>query len=122
MIENKTHILKDAPYRVYLSLSTLKTSIYVLGLMAILFTLGTIFPQGADFRDYEGAGGKLLWLVKTFDLLDFFNSPLFLASAFVMFLNLAVCAYNRFYRIIERKTPATLRPNFTLAEIGRAHV
>lgn len=63
--------------------------------MCLLFLAGTIFPQGESVEDYVKAGGKYILLVRTFDLLDVFMSPLFIASTCILLVNLAVCLYDR---------------------------
>ena len=63
---------------VYSMLASIRTSLYLLGITAFFYTLGTIFPQGGDLGEYVEAGGRFVFLVKIFSLLDLFSSPLFL--------------------------------------------
>jgi len=89
-------------YRVFASL---KTSIFILSLMCVLFLIGTIFPQGEDIEEYIKAGGRYISLVKTLNLLDLFVSPLFLFVTALLIINLTVCLYDRlkiFLRIRRR--------------------
>ncbi len=87
----------------YWRLSSIWTSIYILGLMAVFFVIGTIFPQGGDFGDYIRAGGRFIDLVGIFDLLDFFSSPLFLILALLLLLNLIICSYERYAALLARR-------------------
>lgn len=95
----------------YKKLSSIYTSVYLLSLLAFLYVIGTIFPQGGDMKEYVEAGGKFVFFVKVFDLLDFFFSPLFLLIAFVLFLNLSVCTYERYLALFaQRVLPKTFEP------------
>ncbi|MBI5811039.1 MAG: cytochrome c biogenesis protein ResB [Deltaproteobacteria bacterium] len=111
--------LRDTPglgsvgARLYGTFSSLYTSIYLLGVTAFFYAVGTIIAQGVTMDEYLKAGGKYVFLVRAFSLLDIFSSPLFLIAALFLFLNLAVCVYDRF-------TPALLasaspRQDFTPA-------
>ncbi len=95
--------------RIYRKLSSLVTSVYILSLMALFYLIGTIFPQGENIDDYVKAGGKYIFLVRSFNLLDFFSSPLFLLLAVILFLNLAMCSYERYLSLF---TPAVFPPTF----------
>ncbi len=100
----------------YRKLSSLRTSVYVLGVLCIFYVIGTIFPQGGDINEYEKAGGRFLEAVRLFNLLDVFNTPWFLVPAFVLFLNVSVCTYDRFLRIRARRgaAPAAYSPDCTV--------
>lgn len=97
---------KGLAARAYSTLSSIKTSIYVLGLMALFFMAGTIFPQGESFDEYERAGGKFLFLVGALDLLEFFSSPLFLLISAIFALNLIICSYERYKSLFAGKPAA----------------
>ena len=96
----------------YRKLSSLRVSVYLLGLLSFLFIIGTIFPQGAGLPDYEKTGGRFLSGVKFFNLLDVFNTPWFLFPASVFFLNILICTYDRFSVIRKRRKsiPETFPP------------
>lgn len=79
----------------YKILSSLKTSVYILYTMSLIFLIGTIFPQGENIEDYIEAGGKYVPLVRALDFLDIFVSPLFLSVTAILIFNLAVCLYDR---------------------------
>ncbi|MBI5196153.1 MAG: cytochrome c biogenesis protein ResB [Nitrospirae bacterium] len=79
-------------YRLF---SSLKTSVYILAVMCLVFIIGTIFPQGRDIEDYIKAGGKYVSVVSAMDFLDVFVSPLFIFVAGMLLINLAVCLYDR---------------------------
>ena len=95
----------------YMKLSSIRTSIYVLCLMALSFMIGTVFPQGESFEEYEKAGGKFLFFVSAFDLLEFFSSPLFLLLAVVFSLNLVICVLERYKQLFAKRTfPKSFKP------------
>lgn len=100
----------------YRKLSSLRVSVYILGVLSFFYGIGTVFPQGAELKDYEEAGGKFLGAVKFFNLLDIFNTPWFLIPAFILFLNLLVCTYDRFFVIRTRKRniPETFTPTIEI--------
>jgi cytochrome c biogenesis protein ResB len=96
-------------------LSSIRTSIYILALMALFFSIGTIFPQGENIEEYEKAGGKFLFFVSAFDLLEFFSSPLFILLAIVFALNLIICVFERYKALFTRRTfPKSFEPAKTL--------
>lgn len=64
-------------------------------LMNFIFLVGTIFPQGENIDDYIEAGGKYVAIVRAFDFLDIFSSPLFMIATAVLILNLVICLYDR---------------------------
>jgi len=79
-------------YRIF---SSLKTSVVILSLMCLVFLIGTVFPQGEDIDKYIKAGGKYVAIVRVFDFLDIFVSPLFVFITIILLINLAVCLYDR---------------------------
>ena len=79
-------------YRIF---SSLKTSVYILCFMCLVFLIGTVFPQGEDIDKYIKAGGKYVAIVRVFDFLDIFVSPLFVFITIILLINLAVCLYDR---------------------------
>lgn len=102
--------------RCYKKLSSVRTSIYLLGLMALFYVVGTIFPQGEELGEYIKAGGKLVPLVRLLGLLDLFSSPLFVVLALIFLLNLIICSYER-YRSLKAKRvfPDTFEPTHSFA-------
>jgi cytochrome c biogenesis protein ResB len=102
---------KGLPGRAYQKLSSIKTSIYILGLMALFFMIGTVFPQGESFEEYEKAGGKFIFFVSALDLLEFFSSPLFIILAIVFAMNLIICVLERYKALFARRTfPKSFEP------------
>jgi cytochrome c biogenesis protein ResB len=89
----------------YKTFSSLKTSVYALAFLSLIFLIGTIFPQGENIEDYIKAGGKYITVVRALDFLDIFMSPIFLIAVAVLVVNLAVCLYDRFkvFTRIKRK-------------------
>jgi len=79
-------------YRLF---SSLKTSVFILAFMGLIFLIGTIFPQGNDIDDYMKAGGRYVALVRVMGFLDIFMSPLFIFTTGILLMNLAVCLYDR---------------------------
>jgi len=79
----------------YKFFSSLRTSVYIFGLLCVLFLIGTVFPQGGDLDTYIEAGGRFVPVVRALDFLDLFMSPLFLAVTCLLAVNLAVCLYDR---------------------------
>ncbi len=79
-------------YRIF---SSLKTSVVILSIMCLIFLIGTIFPQGKDINEYIKAGGKYITVVRAFDFLDIFMSPLFIFITGILLINLALCLYDR---------------------------
>ncbi len=111
--------------RIQSLLSSLKTSIWVLSGMTVLYVLGTIFPQGAELQEYAEAGGRYLFLVRALGLLDLFTSPLFLALSGLLCLNLLVCILERFRRMRKRRELISREAFFrspNLLEIGGKEV
>jgi hypothetical protein len=96
--------------RAYSRLASISTSLYLLGITAFFYTLGTIFPQGGDLGEYAEAGGSFVFFVKIFSLLELFSSPLFLIAAFLLFLNLLVCVYDRYFAL---RTPEPMPDDFS---------
>ncbi|MBI5827825.1 MAG: cytochrome c biogenesis protein ResB [Deltaproteobacteria bacterium] len=106
--------LKRFPQWSLKTLSSLMTSVYILGALALLYMVGTIFPQGGDIGEYAKAGGKYVSFVRFFDLLDFFSSPVFLLSALLLLLNLVVCTYKRYGPLFAKRVfPNTFDPTHT---------
>ncbi len=90
----------------YTKLTSLRTSIYILALMSFFYLLGTIFPQGGKIEDYIEAGGRYVWAVRVFDLLELFTSPVFIIASILLLLNLTLCTYDRLKGLIYgKKTP-----------------
>ncbi len=89
----------------YKFFSSLRTSVYIIIVMSLIFLAGTIFPQGEKIEDYIKAGGKYVSFVRALDFLDIFMSPLFIISTVFLIVNLSVCLYDRLkiYLKIKRK-------------------
>lgn len=101
--------------RIYRKLSSTRTSVYILLLTALCYLVGTIFPQGADLDAYKEAGGGFVLLVRVFDLLGFFTSPLFLVLVAVLFANLVICTWERWKALrVPARMPSTHEPTHTL--------
>ncbi|HXI10373.1 MAG TPA: hypothetical protein VNK06_06160, partial [Thermodesulfobacteriota bacterium] len=67
-----------ALWRAYTLFASTTTAVVILGIMALFYVAGTVFPQGATLTEYENAGGGLDFLVTNFDLLGLFTTPVFL--------------------------------------------
>ncbi|MBI3756043.1 MAG: cytochrome c biogenesis protein ResB [Deltaproteobacteria bacterium] len=92
--------------KLYRRFASLKTSCVFLGILVGFYILGTIFPQGASFDEYATLSlGRWMSFVIFFDLLNIFNTPGFLIIAFLLFINLTICAIERFFMLwSQRKT------------------
>ncbi|MFQ5736494.1 MAG: cytochrome c biogenesis protein ResB [Thermodesulfobacteriota bacterium] len=89
---------KEGPGRyLYRKLASIRTAIYILSVLALFFMVGTVFPQGGRLEEYIADGGALPGLVSFLRFLKSFSSPVFLATALILFVNLAVCTYDRFF-------------------------
>jgi len=98
----------------YKRFSSLKTSILFLGLLSIIYLAGTIFPQGGRLEDYIGEGGRFVFLVRSFNLLDIFTTPVFLTLALLLFINLTVCGYERLLLLLtQRRGMPEVKEGFT---------
>lgn len=94
--------LKGLSGWLYKKLSSIKTSEYILGATAFFYIIGTIFPQGGNLDEYIKAGGKYVFFVRVFGLLELFSSPLFLIAAILLFANLVICTYERYPTLFRR--------------------
>ncbi|MBI5327978.1 MAG: cytochrome c biogenesis protein ResB [Deltaproteobacteria bacterium] len=99
--------------KLYRNLASLKTSCILLCILACFYIIGTIFPQGAQFNDYIKSGGGFITFVIFFDLLNIFNTPAFLIIALVLFINLAICTFERFLTLWSRSKAAAADWQFT---------
>ncbi len=88
----------------YRKFSSLKTSCIFLGILILFYILGTIFPQGEKLDNYINAGGGFVSFVIFFDLLSIFNTPGFLITALLLFVNLSICTLERFLILYKKKT------------------
>jgi hypothetical protein len=88
----------------YKKFASIKTSVWLLGILCLFFLIGTIFPQG---KSYAPEGGTLLWVFKFVDVLNIFSAPLFLFAAALLFINQMVCSYERL-RLLLRKASSSI--------------
>ncbi|GAB4353060.1 MAG: cytochrome c biogenesis protein ResB [Candidatus Abyssubacteria bacterium] len=104
---NSTERRRSSLYRPMVSI---KTSLVFLGIFALLFFIGTIFPQSSDpdrLERYRAAGGKLVEVVGALDLLNIFHTWYFAALSGLFTLHLLLCS-------IERLGALRKRPKFAL--------
>lgn len=102
--------------RAYRLFASIETSVCILGLMAVCYLIGTVLPQGADLSEYAREGGRLVFLVSLFDLLDFFSSPVFLFLALLLLLNLVTCTYERYPSVFTKDAcPREFEPLHSIA-------
>lgn len=107
----------------YKKFSSIKTSILFLGLLSIFYLVGTIFPQGGDIEDYIKEGGRFVLLVKIFGLLDLFSTPLFFITAFLLFINLFICSYERFLALTsDTQVDTEFAPTHTIQLITKENI
>ena len=93
--------------KLYWRFASLKTSVIFLGILVFFYIIGTIFPQGGEIDDYIRAGGRFSSFVIFFNLLELFTTPIFLLSALLLFINLAICTFERFLLLLSQKTLKT---------------
>jgi hypothetical protein len=82
-----------------------KATLFFLGIFAILFALGAVFPQSDvpdRFDRYREAGGKFAALAEWLDLLNLFHSWRFLTLAALFALHLLLCIVHRLNIIRKR--------------------
>jgi len=87
----------------YRRFASLKTSCILFLILVGFYIMGTIFPQGAQLDDYIRSGGKFTSLVIFFDLLNIFNTPVFLIIALLLFINLTICTFERFLTLRSQR-------------------
>lgn len=101
------HGRKGPGARLYGKLSSQRLSIYILSVMALLYALGSLFPQGVTTAEYAEAGGRFAVFTGVLGLLGFYTSPLFILAAIVLVLNLVVCTWDRYVNVVgpRARTP-----------------
>jgi cytochrome c biogenesis protein len=88
----------------YKKLNSVKTTLLILGLMAVVMVLGTIFPQEMSPGRYINSWGQELYeRYNSLGLLHIFKSPLFLTLTYIFSLNIVVCTYERYRAMIAKK-------------------
>lgn len=81
----------------YKKFNSVKTTLLILGLMAITMVIGTIFPQEMSPERYiKSWGTELYETYKAFGLLAIFKSPWFLFLMYMFALNIIICTYERY--------------------------
>jgi cytochrome c biogenesis protein len=100
-------------------LSGNRLAIYSLIALALLTLLGTIIPQRGpgltelQYHTLVESGG--FWsLADHFGLLDIFRSPWFIGAFTILTLNMILCTWIRFERVLKSRTPKDLVPNDAL--------
>ncbi len=96
--------------RIYRAIVSIKTSLVFLGVFALLFFVGTIFPQSSDpdrLDRYREGGGKLVAVVGALDLLNLFHTRCFALLSGLFALHLLLCS-------IDRLNSLRRRPKFGL--------
>lgn len=77
-------------------LASVKLSFVLFAVLALIITLGTIFPQGGTPEEYIQAWGKERYLrYNAWGLLDIYHTPLFLGLGLLLLLNLILCTIDR---------------------------
>ncbi|MBI5048878.1 MAG: cytochrome c biogenesis protein ResB [Deltaproteobacteria bacterium] len=101
--------------KLYRRFASLKTSCILLCILVGFYTIGTIFPQDAQLDDYIKSGGRFISFVIFFDLLNIFNTPVFLIIAILLFINLVICTFERFLMLRSQNKTAAEDWQFTPA-------
>ena len=90
-------------YRLF---SSLKTSVFILAFMCLIFLIDTVLPRGEDIEEYVKAGGKYTAFLMTLNFLDTFIFLLLTFVTGILIINLAVCLYDRLKLFIRlRRKP-----------------
>ena len=95
----------NQPNAVWRFLSSVKLTIVLLILLAIVSILGTLIPQGQESAEFAGSlGPTMLRFLSTLQLFDMYNAPWFRLIIAFLALNLIVCSINRFPATWKRFT------------------
>ena len=93
------------PNAVWRFLSSVRLTIVLLILLAIVSILGTLIPQGQESAEFAGNfGPAMLRFLSTLQLFDMYNAPWFRLIIAFLALNLIVCSINRFPATWKRFT------------------
>lgn len=77
-------------------LASVKLTFILFAILALIITLGTIFPQGGTAEEYIQAWGKGRYeRYNAWGLLDIYHTPLFLGLGLLLLLNLILCTIER---------------------------
>ena len=105
-------------------LSGNRLAIYTLIALAFLTLIGAIIPQrGPGLTEHQyhtlvESGG--LWaFANRLGLLDIFWSPWFIGTFVILILNMVLCTWIRFKRVLKSRTPKDLVPNDALMNTMR---
>ncbi|MCG6881645.1 MAG: cytochrome c biogenesis protein ResB [Deltaproteobacteria bacterium] len=102
MKKNRT---TNHPSAVWRFLSTVKLTIVLLILLAIVSILGTLIPQGQESVEFaRSLDPAMLRFLSTLQLFDMYNAPWFRLIIAFLALNLIVCSINRFPTTWKRFT------------------
>jgi len=85
---------------------SIETSLVFFGLFALIFLMGTVFPQSSEpdrLEKYGDAGGRLVGLAGSLNLLNVFHSWYFGLLVLLFTLHVLLCSIHRFD--ILRKRP-----------------
>ncbi len=93
----KTTQAKNNPNVVWGFLSSVKLTIVLLILLAIVSVVGTVIPQGQGAVEYaQTLTPAMFRFLSTLQLFDMYNAPWFRLLIAFLALNLVVCSINRF--------------------------
>ena len=88
---------KDKPNVLWEFLSSVKLTIVLLILLAIISILGTVIPQGQGAVEFsEALSPAMFRFLETLQLFDMYNAPWFRLLIAFLALNLIICSINRF--------------------------
>ena len=93
------------PNAIWRFFSSVKLTIVLLILLAIVSIFGTLIPQGQEAVEFAGSlGPTMLRFLSTLQLFDMYNAPWFRLVIAFLALNLIVCSINRFPTAWKRFT------------------
>jgi len=88
---------KHNPHVVWRFLSSVKLTIILLILLAIVSILGTVIPQGQEAGEFaQTLSPSMFRFFSTLQLFDMYNAPWFRLIIGFLALNLIICSINRF--------------------------
>ncbi len=106
---------KSIPNAIWQFLSSVKLTIVLLILLAIVSVLGTLIPQGQDAVEFaEQLSPTMFRFLSTLQLFDMYSAPWFRIMIAFLALNLIICSINRFpttwKRFIAKPAPDRSKP------------
>jgi cytochrome c biogenesis protein len=107
--------------KVYKFLSSLSLTVFLLSFIAFGSVFGTIIKQKADAEAYLSIYSDTTYtIIKYLGLDDVYHSPWFIAAIVLFAVNLTLCTYGRFIRLIKTEKKMDLPDEGTLTGMSMA--